>query len=299
VSDLTQAVSRVSTARSLLRVVSCIRFDEVVVLQGSPMIGAIAAIGNLTTEKVEALALLIAGSCCLVAHVFALNDWAGISYDLKDSNRSVKVFITKGVSRSEIGYLWLGLLVLSLMLISPLGWVSLVITLAIAGVGAIYSVLAKGVPVLNSALHLVGGVLHFLLGYSLFSAINGRGILIALFFALTFVAGHLTHEARDRDGDLHNGIRTNAVALGIAPVFLAGLTCFTMAYALLVVLAACGTVPHALILVAALYPLHLYWSLQALRAGLTFASVRRLQVRYRALYAGIGLMIVSTVLFAH
>ena len=49
-------------------------------------------------------------------------------------------------------------------------------------------------------------------------------------------------------------------------------------------------------LVAALLPLHLVWSRQALRAGLTFESVRRLRRRYRWLYAVVGvLMLVATV----
>jgi hypothetical protein len=65
---------------------------------------------------------------------------------------------------------------------------------------------------------------------------------------------------------------------------------------LLVVLAARGAVPRALVLVTALYAVHLYWSLRTLRAGLNFESIRRLQVRYRALYAIIGLMMVVTVL---
>ena len=56
--------------------------------------------------------------------------------------------------------------------------------------------------------------------------------------------------------------------------------------------------PRALILVAALYALHLLWSLRALRVGLAFESIRRLQVRYRALYAVIGLMMLSTALLA-
>jgi hypothetical protein len=76
----------------------------------------------------------------------------------------------------------------------------------------------------------------------------------------------------------------------------AGLVLFTIADLLLVVLAARGTVPRELLLVAALYPLQLYWSLQALRAGLTFESVRRLQVRYRARYAIAGVMMMVTVL---
>jgi 4-hydroxybenzoate polyprenyltransferase len=152
----------------------------------------------------------------------------------------------------------------------------------------------KGTPLLGSALHVIGGLLHFLLGYSLFAAVDARGLEIGCYFGLTFAAGHLTHEARDHDADLPNGIRTNAVTFGRTRTFVAGLALFTMAYALLVLLAARGTVPRALMLVAPLYILHLHWSLQALRVGLTFDSIRRLQVRYRTLYAAIGLMMVAT-----
>jgi 4-hydroxybenzoate polyprenyltransferase len=285
----------------VVRLLSCIRFDEVLVLQGSPLLGALFSIGRLTTEKAVALAILAAGSFCLVAHILVLNDWSGTSADLRDPNRTTGVFLTKGMSRTDIGYLWMALLAMSLLLLSPLGLRTLVIALAIAGLSALYSAPAfhmKGVPLLSSALHLAGGVLHFLLGYSLFSAVDGRGLEIGCFFALVFVAGHLTHEARDSESDLLNGIRTNAVTFGKARGFAAGLTLFTIADVLLVVLAVQGAVPRALVLVAALYPLHLYWSVRALRAGLTFESIRRLQVRYRALYAFIGLMMVVMVLRA-
>lgn len=298
----TTAAGRPGTVRSLARLLSCIRFDEVLVLQGSPLIGAFFSIGTLTTEKAVHLSIFAAGSCCLVAHVFVLNDWAGSSADLKDPNRAAAAFTTKGIGRAQMRYLWMVLLALSLLLLSPFGWRTLGIALAIAGLSALYSAPAshaKGVPLLNSALHLVGGLLHFLLGYSLFSAVDGRGVEIGCFFALTFAAGHLTHEARDCEFDLLNGIRTNAVTFGRARSFVAGFALFTLANVLLVVLAARGVVPRALILVAVLYPLHLYWSLRTLRAGLTFESIRRLQVRYRALYATIGLMMVGTVLLTH
>jgi 4-hydroxybenzoate polyprenyltransferase len=301
VAPETTTAGRPGTARWLLRLLSCIRFDEVLVLQGSPLLGALFSIGKLTTEKAVALAVLAAGSCFLVSHILVLNDWSGMSADLRDPNRTTGVFMTKGIGRTEIGYLWMALLALSLLVLSPFGMRTLGIALAIAGLSALYSAPAfhmKGVPLLSSALHLAGGILHFLLGYSLFSPIDGRGLEIACFFALTFVAGHLTHETRDREGDLLNGIRTNAVTFGRARSFAAGLTLFTIADVLLVVLAARGAVPRALVLIAALYPLHLYWSLQALRAGLTFESIRRLQVRYRALYAIIGLLMVVMVLRA-
>lgn len=257
---------------------------------------------TLTIERAAAVAVLGAGSICLVAHVFVLNDWSGMSADFRDPNRTPAVFSTRGVSGRSIGHLSVALLILSLLLLSSLGVVPLIIALMIAGLSALYSAPAahlKGVPVLSSALHLAGGVLHFLLGYSVFTAVDGRGLMIGCFFALIFAAGHLTHETRDSESDTLNGIRTNAVTFGKARSFTTGLALFTIADVLLVVLAARRTVPRPLIIVAALYPLHLYWSLQALRAGLTFESVRRLQIRYRALYAAIGLMTAATVLMRH
>jgi 1,4-dihydroxy-2-naphthoate octaprenyltransferase len=139
-------------------------------------------------------------------------------------------------------------------------------------------------------------MLHFHLGYSLFGGFDRRSLAISSFCALMFTAGHLTQEARDYDADVSNGIRTNAVAYGRARAFLAGLALFTIAHCVLFVLAARGVVPRALMVVAALYPLHLVWSLQALRAGLAFESVRRLRRRYRVLYAMVGvLMLVAVV----
>ena len=108
--------------------------------------------------------------------------------------------------------------------------------------------------------------------------------------------GFLVHEVRDLDGDRRNGIGTNAVTFGKAWSFAAALALFTMADLLLVVLAGRGTVPRALVAVAALYAPHLYWSLRALHAGLTFKSVRQLQVRYRTLYAIVGVLMMASVL---
>ena len=288
--------------QSVLRLLSCIRFDEVLVLQGSPLLGALFSIGRLITENVLALSVLAIGSCCLVAHVFVLNDWSEMSTDIRDPNRSTRVFAAKGIGRTGIGYLWMALLAISLLMLSLLGSRTMVIALAIAGLSLLYSAPVfhmKGVPLLGSALHLIGGILLFLLGYSLFRPVDTRGLEIGCFFALVFVAGHLTHEARDRDGDLLNGIRTNAVAFGRARGFAAGLTLFTISYILLVVLAARGAVPRALVVAGAFYPLHLYWSLRALRQGLSFESIRQLQTRYRLLYAFIGVTMVVTVLIAH
>lgn len=282
--------------RPLPHLLSCIRFDEVLILQGSPLLGTLFSMGRLNVANAPAVVLLIAGSICLVAHVFVLNDWSGISADLRDPNRTSRVFINRGVARARIGHLWMTLLALSFLLLGALGWRTLSIAVVIAGLSALYSAPAahiKGVPIVNSALHFAGGLLHFLLGYSVFRAPDERGIEIGCFLALVFTAGHLTHETRDSESDRLNGIRTNAVRFGKRRNFIAGFVLFTMADVLLVVLTLRGLVPLPLVVVAALYLLHVYWSWQTMRADFTFDSVRWLQVRYRFRYAVIGLILMT------
>jgi 4-hydroxybenzoate polyprenyltransferase len=295
-----QPTLRQHPGHRVLRLLSCIRLGEVLVLQGSPLLGALFATGHLTMARSAAIAVLAAGSTFLIAHVFVLNDWSGLTYDVRDPNRRKGTFTIKGIDRNGIGYLSLALLVAALLLLGTFGSSTLIIAVAIAGLSAMYSfpnVHLKGVPVLSSLLHFAGGLLDFLLGYSIFTAPDWRGIQIGSFFALVFVAGHLTHETRDSDSDRVNDIRTNAVTFGKMGSFIGGLILFTLADILLVVLALLSIVPRPLAFVLLIFPLHVYWSLTAIQSGLTFASIQRLQARYRALYAGMGLWMVATLLF--
>lgn len=127
---------RASAERGIKRtfrlVRSCIRVDEVLVLQGTPLLGAMFAIGTPTKEKVLVLALLAAGSCCLVAHVFVLNDWSGMNADLRDPNRA-RVFAAEGVPPRTMGHLSVLLLAMTVLLMSPLGARSLALALVVAG----------------------------------------------------------------------------------------------------------------------------------------------------------------------
>ncbi|MEO6196166.1 MAG: UbiA family prenyltransferase [Thermoanaerobaculia bacterium] len=282
--------------KRLRRYLSCLRLPEILVLQGPPLLGAAFAIRHPALENVGPLAILTLANVCLMAHVFILNDWSGLTTDLADPNKAAGVFTARGASRKEIGGLAAGLLALSLLLFSRLGPSALCLSLAIATLSALYSLPHfnwKGRPLLNSAVHLAGGVLHFLLGYSLGNVIDRRGLAIGTFFALTFAAGHLTQEVRDHQGDVLNAIRTNAVIFGPRRAFAASLALFTLAHALLLLLALQGILPHPLAVLAALYPIHLRWSLKTLAEGLTYASIHRLQARYRALYALIGLVMVA------
>lgn len=283
---------------SPLRYFSCLRLPDILVLQGPPLLGAALAIRHPSVQDLASLTTLMVANVFLMAHIFMLNDWAGLSADLADPNKASGVFTTRGVRPRELVGLMAGLLVVSVFLFSRIAPITLGLALSIAALSALYSLPRfnwKGRPLLNSAAHLAGGILHFLLGYSLGSAIDLRGLATATFFALIFAAGHLTLEIRDHEGDSANGIRTNAVVFGQSRTFAASLVLFTLAQVLFLLLALEGLLPRPLAALVALYPMQLYWSLETRREDFTFASVCRLQVRYRALYGFIGLAMVAAV----
>jgi len=283
----------------LLAYLWCIRYQDVLVLQGSPCLGVAFALGRPTVSAAAHLVVFAVASVFLVAHIFSLNDWAGAAADGNDRRKEAATFLARGVSPRAVLALSLGLLAVSLALFALLRVQTLLLAAAIAVLGALYShpaVDAKGSPILSSVPHLVGGTLHFLLGYSLFAAIDGRSLQIALYFALTFTAGHLNQEVRDHDSDLLNGIRTNAVRFGKTRAFWSGFAVFTAAYALLGWLAFRGLVPPVLGALLLLYPLHLYWTMATYRAGLGFDTISRFQARYRALYSVIGLAMLAALM---
>jgi 4-hydroxybenzoate polyprenyltransferase len=269
-------------SRALLR---HIRFDEVLVLQGTPLMGALFSIGAITAANLETLAIFLIGSILLVAHVFTLNDWADIAHSLKAPDPLV----------SSLRLFWFSifLLIASLLVFTLISPGVVVLGAIVAALGFFYShpkLNFKGRPIASSIPHLVGGVFHFLLGYVVFTPIDQRGVFIALFFALTFAAGHLNHEVRDFELDQKNNARTNAVAFGKRKTFLAGLTVFTAAYLCLFLLGWFRFVPRPLSFIAVVfYSLHLYWSLRALRRQLDPVNVDRFQTQYRSLYALIGI----------
>ena len=269
---------------------------EVAALQASPFIGIF--LGGYSIERDGAIApgLLMLGSGALTAHIFVFNDWANDESDLRDPLRAPHVFSRQGIVRREVAWAAIVLLVLATVALAAVGVAALLFGAAIAALGFLYSgspVLGKNTPVASSFNHLVGGTLHFLLGYTLAHAPDAKGLCIGLFFGLVFAAGHLNQEVRDYEGDELNGIRTNAVVFGPRQTFLASLFTFTAAYAMLTALAAVGLLPRLLLWSPVAGLLHFAWSLHALRRGLSFETAVWMQRRYRWLFALIGLVMLA------
>src|SRR4051794_1031693 len=80
----------------LRRCLACLRLPEILVLQGSPLLGAACAIRHPAVESVGPLAILARANVCLIAHAFILNDWSGLTTDLTDPNKAAGVFTARG-----------------------------------------------------------------------------------------------------------------------------------------------------------------------------------------------------------
>lgn len=265
---------------------------EVVALQASPLLGCV--LGGFRVERggVLRFALLLFGSTALTAHVFVLNDWAGHATDMRNARRAKLAFVQRGITSRRVARIAIALLIAANFSFAGVGSAAIVLGAGIAALSLVYScspAFGKSTPVIASINHLLGGALHFLLGYSLSHALDARGLLISLFFGLVFAAGHLNQEVRDHEGDLLNGIRTTAVAFGCRRAFVASLCTFTAAYALLVTLARLNIMPRLLMWTAILWPFQFAWALSALKRGLGFETAVWMQQRYRLLFAVIGI----------
>jgi 4-hydroxybenzoate polyprenyltransferase len=269
---------------------------EVAALQASPLLGIVLGGYRIERDGIVAPGVRMLGSCALTAFVFVFNDWAGYASDLRDPLRSPHVFARAGIARREVAWTAFILLASALLAFAAVGIATLALGAAIAVLGLLYSsspLLGKGTPIASSINHLLGGTLHFLLGYTVTHALDTSGACIGLFFGLVFAAGHLNQEVRDYEGDRLNGIRTNAVAFGYRNAFVASLFTFMAAYAMLTALAASGRVPRLLLWSPVAGLVHLAWFVQALRRGPGAESALWIQRRYRWLFALIGIVMLA------
>lgn len=272
------------------------RAPEVLALQASPILGTVLGGFSLERGSLIRLGLLLFGSLALTAHIFVFNDWAGYSSDIRDPRRATLVFARQGISRRQVARVAIALLIFANGAFAAVGGPAILLGAAIAALVLLYSCspsFGKRAPIVGSINHLLGGALHFLLGYTLSHALDTSGIVISLFFGLVFAGGHLNHEVRDYEGDLLNGIRTSAVVFGCQRTFLTSLCTFTAAYAIVTSLAALGILPRLLLWSPIVWLVHVTCSLRALQRGLGFETASWMQRRYRLLFALIGLAMLT------
>src|SRR5690242_8151872 len=139
-TSMSTSVIPISNAKaSALRYLSCLRPQDILVLQGPPLLGAAFALHHFDVHLLLPLATLLFANIFLITHVLMLNDWAGLTTDLADPNKAASVFTAKGVGRREISGLTAAFLGAALILFSRLGVTTLMLAIAIAVLSALYS----------------------------------------------------------------------------------------------------------------------------------------------------------------
>src|SRR5947208_15613744 len=124
--------------RIFLSLFRLVRYDEVFVLQGTPLMGAAFSIGNVTSEKLKIVLLFVVTSFLLVAHIFTFNDWAEICA-LKDSNGATVKPRSQDSKPRRLLLLSIFLLLAGLLLFAFLPRPTLMLAIIAAGVGIFYS----------------------------------------------------------------------------------------------------------------------------------------------------------------
>lgn len=291
-ADDSRALSVLTRARRLL---CCVRWGEVLLLQVTPLAGVVLTMGPPTWSKFMAALVMFVADVLLLAHIWTMNDWADVDADASNPRRSRATFVKRGVSRAAMGRLSVVLALLAFLVFACLSLRMLSIALLIAAIGWLYSgkpVYGKGRCVISSVLHFLGGCLHFLLGCSLFASPDHTLCALSVLFGLVFTAGHAIQEVEDHDADRRNGIRTNAVVFGRPWQFSVGCVLFAAAYLHLALLAYHEVIPACLgwvALVAAFVQCCL--TLEVYRQLRDGAAVRRYRQAYRCLFVIFGLIL--------
>lgn len=288
-----------SSLRHYIRIIQYFvlnRGAEVLLLQASPVFGCVLAGFSMERSGLIQPILLFLGSVALTAHIFVINDWAGYNSDIHDPTRAANPYARYGISRREVGCFGSVLLLLALLAFVFVGWVTLLLGMTITVIGMLYSChprFGKNTPIVGSINHLLGGCLHFLLGYTGVTPPTPDSIVIGLFFGLIFAGGHLNQEIRDSVGDRLNHIRTSAVVFGCERAFGASLCLFTAAYILVTCLAVYGMMPRVLLWSPVVWILHVVFAWQAFQRGLGYDTAIWMQRRYRILFALIGVAMIG------
>lgn len=270
------------------------RPTEASMMVGFPLIGLLIGLRDWESAGLLVFKFFIA-TYPLVTYVYCLNSLGGLEHDRHNARLRDNPVVSGKISLTELKWLIYGGAFFSGLLYFLWFPSCVVLWLLIMGNWTLYShprIYAKARPYAGTILHFTGGILQFMLGYVVVRSWDLSGILIAVYFALTFAAGHLNHEVKDHDADKEADLRTNAIVFGPERVFSFAFNMFTFAFAYLLTLSVGGvlswrySLPYLVV-----YPFHYYLHRQA-TTGEWSGYDKKYQMQYRFLFVFAGVFLV-------
>ncbi|HEY8938015.1 MAG TPA: UbiA family prenyltransferase [Cyclobacteriaceae bacterium] len=231
----------------MTKLLAGLRIKEIIGKAGFFMVGIIFSHPQVSFTN---LVIAIQFFCLCILNgiaIYLIN--AGLGYQQDKSNERLSILHTFKRSSTLIsGSLFL---VVSLILLYFFSSNLLIPALAIYLIWTLYSLPKglKGIPLLGLLTSFVAQILHFHIGYLVFSDWSNTSILISIYFALLFMAGHALHEVIDFDADASTTtVNTSAVFFGRKKVWLASNYIFGLAAIYLASLAYFSVLPWQLTL---------------------------------------------------
>lgn len=170
---------------------------------------------RLVTKDISLLVLVFFMVYFLILSVYAFNAFGGRRQDRRN-NRLSNLRHVSPVFFLFFYFLFFTISATLLYFINPSLFIYY-IAIQILWVTYSFPILGlKNIPLAGTALHLATQLLHFMLVYAAFAPVTGYALLLSLYFALLFAAGHLHHEVIDYEADKGAGARTAAVVWGIS-----------------------------------------------------------------------------------
>ena len=193
---------------------SALRVKETILLTGFFLIGAIFSIDKLSIAHLFDLGIIATLAFLLNSSLYALNAFTGKAED-KHNVRLKK--LTK-IPRSFYLKYFLSSLLITLIAscFFDVQFLWGIITLFI--LGFVYSMpilKLKNGPIGGTIVHFLYQVIAFNSAYAVFNSTSWTSLLISIYFALLFSAGHLHHQAIDYEADKLANLRTGAVKWGL------------------------------------------------------------------------------------
>jgi 4-hydroxybenzoate polyprenyltransferase len=222
------------------KILSIIRLKEIIGKTGFFLVGVLFAHPSITSKNifigVEFFCLCILNGIS----IYLINAGFGYAND-RDNLR------LKNMSHVSSKTLWISgfvLLSFSLLLLTLFCHDLLLPALGVYTIWILYSMPRglKGVPLLGLICAFTAQLLHFYVGYRVFSEWSQYSFAVAIYFSFLFAAGHALHEVIDFDADHYANIRTSAVVFGRRKLWIATHVLFTIAFAYLILITIAGVI---------------------------------------------------------
>ena len=289
----------------LISIVRVFRLIDAAVFTGIPLMGIIVSAYHLHISQINFLSslLYILVIYLLAIHVFSINDWADYHGDINDLYK-----IKEGIQKRHLSlkqYLIIAIISGIIPLFLLLGFSTakfligfIIVLLSFFYSTNLFSLHGKSIPVLATLLHILGGMLAFLLGYLFFGHFHIQAVLTGLMCGVFLSAGHLFHEIQDFEGDLTTKIMTTANTIGKKPAAWIGLILLFFGHAIFQYLTYKEFLPDLSLINWMVFALVAVFIGFSIKSGLTHRSMKKLRFSYRIIYALLGVYI-FTRLFYH